>query len=400
MDRGPRHARLLCNVEAEISLLGAALIGGEEVLGFPTIKKVDPSDFWDYRHRDTWAAILQVVESGLAVNYVTIADELEKRGRLDAVGGAAFLTTMINACLSVMQADSYAAVVLDWSRRRKVEQAISGLGAALYKDGDYESALAEAIANLNAVKWRARTNWPLCTLAELLADQTRTPEDVVAGLIPGKAATIMSGPGGVGKSYAMLDMAVCVSRGLPWVGLNTQPTPVLIVDLENRSARMRERVQKVMRGHFLDAPPPVTMAFELSSRLDSDSSVSEIACLAEMYGTGLVILDSLVDFLGRTDENNNVEMGRVAERLRAIAEVVGGVVAIHHTPKGNVQTPRGAAALRNGVDVSIIVSRDGNHLTLKHDKNRIGAERTVAARMNWGDGLFKLSPSNATDRRR
>ena len=157
MGRGAKRPRHLCNVEAEASLLGAALIGGEEVLGFPTVKRVDPSDFWDYRHRDTWAAILEVVESGLTVDFLTVADELEKRGRLDAVGGVAFLTTMINACLSVMRADSHAVVVLEWSRRRKVEQAISGLGAALYKDGDFEGALGEAIVTLNAVKQSAET---------------------------------------------------------------------------------------------------------------------------------------------------------------------------------------------------------------------------------------------------
>ena len=38
----------------------------------------------------------------------------------------------------------------------------------------------------------------------------------------------------------------------------------------------------------------------------------------------LVILDSLVDLLGEVDENSNVEMGKAAERLRAIAETVGG----------------------------------------------------------------------------
>jgi hypothetical protein len=155
---------------------------------------------------------------------------------------------------------------------------------------------------------------------------------------------------------------------------------------------MRERARRVMRGHALDTPPAVTIAFGLSSRLDGDESVSEIAYLTEKYDAGLVILDSLVDFLGEVDENSNVEIGKAAERLRTIAETVGGVVAIHHTPKNNAQTPRGATALRNGVDVNIIVSRDGNHLTLKQDKNRTGPERTVVARVNWGDGLFNLSP--------
>jgi hypothetical protein len=387
-----RQPRDLFNVEAELSLVGAALIGGVEVLRFPTVGMVDPSDFWDRRHRDTWAAILAVAERGLNVNLVTVADELEKRGHLGAVGGVAGLTAMVNACLSAMQAESYAAVVLDWSRRRRVKQVISALGAALYKDGNFEGALGEAIARLNAVKWRARPNWPVYTLADLLGDETPVPEDVVAGLIPGRAATIVSGSGGDGKSYAMLDMAVCVSRGLPWLGLHTRQTPVLIIDLEDRPTRVRERVRRVMHGHALDTPPPITIAFGLNSRLDGDESISEIAYLAGRCDAGLVILDSLVDFLGEVDGDSSAGMGRVAERLRAIAGMVGGVVAIHHIPRDNGQIPRGEAALRNGVDVVITVSRDGDSLTLKQGKNRAGPERPVVARMNWGDGSFNLSP--------
>jgi hypothetical protein len=387
-----RQPRELHNVEAEISLLGAALIGGETVLQFPVVRTVVPPDFWNHRHRDTWAAILAVEENGLQVDLTTAADELEKRGQLGAVGGIVGLTAMVNACLSALHADSYAAVVVDWSRRRQVKQAISGLGAAVYKDGGFEGALGKTIEGLNAVKQGAGANWPVFTLVELLAEETPVPEDIVAGLIPGRAATVVSGPGGDGKSYAMLDLAMCVSRGMPWLGLDTRSTPVLIVDLENRPVRMRERVRRVMRGHALDTPPAVTIAFGLSSRLDGDESVSEIAYLAKKYDAGLVILDSLVDFLGEVDENSNVEMGKAAGRVRAIAEAVGGVLVIHHTPKNNPQTPRGATALRNGVDVNIIVSRDGNHLTLKQDKNRTGPKRTVVARMNWGDGLFNLSP--------
>ena len=362
------------------------------MLQFPVVKTVAPPDFWDHRHRNTWAAILAVAKNGLQVDLVTVSDELEKRGQLRSVGGVAGLTAMVNACVSALHADSYAAVVLNWSRRRQVQRAISGLGAALYKDGGFGCALGETIEDLSAVKQSASANFPVYTLAELLAEETPVPEDIVAGLIPGRAATVVSGPGGDGKSYAMLDLAMCVSRGLSWLGLDTRRSPVLIVDLENRPVRMRERVRRVMRGHALDTPPTVTIAFGLSSRLDGDESVSEIAYLAEKYDAGLVILDSLVDFLGEVDENSNVEMGKAAGRVRAIAEAVGGVLVIHHTPKNNPKTPRGATALRNGVDVNIIVSRDGNYLTLKQDKNRTGPKRTVVARMNWGDGLFNLSP--------
>ena len=105
----------------------------------------------------------------------------------------------------------------------------------------------------------------------------------------------------------------------------------------------------------------------------------------------LLILDSLVDFLGEVDENSNPEMGRVAERLRAIAEESGGtILAIHHTPKYGTG-PRGATSLRNGVDVSCNVTRDGATLHMSQDKNRASAECTVTARMSWDNSMFSLS---------
>jgi len=392
MSNRVKHPPDLCNVEAEASLLGAALIGGEEVLRLPIVRTVTPPDFWDRKHGDTWAAILQVVRRGLKVDCVTVADELEKRGQLDAVGGMPGLVAMVNACLSVMQADSYAAVVLDWSRRRKAEQALSALGAALYRDGDFVGAVSEAIARLNEVKWSTEASRPVHALADLLADETLIPEDIVDGLIPQNAVTFVSGPAGSCKSYVMLDLAVCVSSGVPWLGLDTRRTPVLVIDLENGPTRVRDRVQRVMRGHALETPPPITIAFGLSSRLDRDESVSEIAYQAESCDAGLVILDSLDFFLGEVDENSTVEMRKVARRLSAIAQTVGGAVIVHRTPQDSAQVPQGITVLGNGVDVTITVSRDGDNLTLTQLRNRTGPEHTMAVRLNLGDGLFGLSP--------
>lgn len=236
--------------------------------------------------------------------------------------------------------------------------------------------------------------WKLHTLEELLADETPIPPDVVDGFITGASAILFSGPGGDGKSYEMLDMAMCVSRGVPWLGLDTQQTNVLIIDLENRLVRIRERVKMVMAGHTLTKCPPIYIAFGLDLRFDNDNVALEIADMAFRCEAKLIILDSLVDFLGEVDENSNPEMGQVAERIRRIVEYTSGsLVAIHHTPKNNSATPRGATALRNGVDVNILNSREGNTVTMTQDKNRCGPERTVVARLNWmDDEKFNLDP--------
>jgi len=236
------------------------------------------------------------------------------------------------------------------------------------------------------------------SLAEIDADTRPVPADIVAGFIPGKQAVLLSGPGGDGKSYACLDLAIHVAAGIPWLGLNVRQVPVLVIDLENEFVRLRERIRELLWAHGLSTtPPPVHVAFGLDLRLSRDEGAIEIADMAAQVGAGLVILDSLVDFLGDVDENSNPQMGKVAERLRNITLLHDcSALGIHHTPKTNNATPRGASALRNGISVCILATRNGNTITMAQDKNRVGAEKTVIARLDWGPGTFDMSPMGIT----
>jgi len=384
----------LFNLDAERSVLGAVLLAGSEVLGWRYVRGLRAGDFWDSRNRDVWLAVREVVGGGLKPDVVAVADHLRRAGSdIDQ----AYLVGLVEGCRSYVLADDYAAVVRNWAKQRQAQAAISRLGASLGSDGLFDGTLVETLESLTDLA-HADSVQVVRSSAEILADRTPVPPDVVAGVIPGDASVLFSGPGGDGKSYAMLDLGVCVARGTPWLGQAVSRTPVLVIDLENRQYRLRERLAATLRGHSLGGdPPPVYIAsgddpdFELEYRLDGDAVIEEIARLAQSVGAGLVILDSLVDFLGDVEENSNPEMGRVASRLRAIASRVGCVIAIHHTPKNNASTPRGATALRNGVDVNILSSRDGNIVTIKQDKNRCGPEMTIKARLNWGAGLFNLS---------
>lgn len=238
----------------------------------------------------------------------------------------------------------------------------------------------------------AATKTKLLSVSQLLADQTPTPPDIVAGFIPGRSVILFAGPGGDGKSYAMLDMGFAVARGEEWLTLNTKKVPVLIIDLENRKFRLRDRVHELMSGHILQIAPDVYFALVFNTALDRNEGIIEIESLAEECGAGLIILDSLVDFYGGADENSNADMAQVAKRLRDVTTNLDtSIITIHHTPKNNSSTPRGATALRNGADVCILASRDKNTLTFKQDKNRAGRELTVMADLNWAKGQFWLS---------
>src|SRR5579872_356376 len=73
------------NLEAEESVLGAMMISPGAIGAVSEI--VDASDFYRESHAKIYRAALALYAKGEPVDAITLTDELEERGELDAVGG-------------------------------------------------------------------------------------------------------------------------------------------------------------------------------------------------------------------------------------------------------------------------------------------------------------------------
>ena len=71
------------NIEAEQALLGAIL---EDGTAFPLVR-IEAADFYIHRHQYIWRAFHSLQQRGQAIDLVTVADELDKHGHLNEVGG-------------------------------------------------------------------------------------------------------------------------------------------------------------------------------------------------------------------------------------------------------------------------------------------------------------------------
>ena len=85
------------------------------------------------------------------------------------------------------------------------------------------------------------------------AAQQRVPQAARAWVVerlfgPG-SVTIVYGDGGSGKTYAMLDLAVCVAMGKPWLGLAVGAGAVHYVDEEAGPAGFKPRLRDCLQGH-------------------------------------------------------------------------------------------------------------------------------------------------------
>lgn len=106
-------------IDAEMAVLGSMLIDNEavsksiEILG-------DESAFYRPAHQKIFEAAVTLFEQQEKVDMLTVSNQLEKMGCLEEVGGAYFLTEIVNQVPSAASVEHYAKIVLEKSLLRKL----------------------------------------------------------------------------------------------------------------------------------------------------------------------------------------------------------------------------------------------------------------------------------------
>jgi replicative DNA helicase len=95
--------------EAEEAVLGSILINPDVLDEVITI--VFPPDFYILRNGYVYEAILAVRERGEDIDNLTVIQELRDRGRLNDVGGSAYITYLLNSTPTHIHAETYANIV-------------------------------------------------------------------------------------------------------------------------------------------------------------------------------------------------------------------------------------------------------------------------------------------------
>ncbi len=114
--------RMPHNAEAERSVLGS-IIDTSYSAASAAEKALDtlaPEDFHLAAHRDIFSAMKKLYDSGKSIDLTTLTDMLERDGKLDAVGGNAYLVEIAMAPPSVSNIEHYIEIVEAHSVRRKL----------------------------------------------------------------------------------------------------------------------------------------------------------------------------------------------------------------------------------------------------------------------------------------
>lgn len=119
------------NTDAEEGLLGSLLIDSDAIMRVAAF--IDEKDFFIERNGWIFAAIRDLHEKNTPSDLITLSDELERRGQLMEVGGAAYLTSLINATPTSIHAEYYGRIVESLALPRRLIDAAGKIARMAYE---------------------------------------------------------------------------------------------------------------------------------------------------------------------------------------------------------------------------------------------------------------------------
>ena len=335
--------------EAEEAVVGAVLINPEVYYDVAQFLAAD--DFYIHRHKWIWEAFTRLHEQRIPTDMLTVAEELDRVGQLNEIGGPAYLTSLVNQVPSSLNAESYGRIVEGHSIRRKMINAANQIASLAYDEKSVvDTVMDEAEKAIFNVSER-RLKHDVQPIREVLSNYydridelAKRPEDIVGvptgftdldrmlnGLNPSDLLIIAGRPG-QGKTGFLLSIAKHAAL--------THKKHVAIFSLEMSNEQVVQRLiaqetgidsQRLRSGKINeDEWPLFTHAIEVLSDtklfMDDTPAITPLQLRTKCrrlhmeYGIDLIIVDYLQLMGGDTRNDNRVqEVSYISRNLKILA---------------------------------------------------------------------------------
>ena len=179
------------DLDAEKAVVASLMVDPEAIYRVVTI--LTPEDFFRDEHRWIYEACRDLWQRGEAVNQVTVAHELARRGLLDQAGGTAYLSQLVAELPTPLVAEHYARIVQRDSVYRRLLQAAQEIAQEAYRadDPDIARVLARAEARIAAVR-QVQEVRDFVHLSEVLEGWQKT-QAALTGPVAAEARAITTG---------------------------------------------------------------------------------------------------------------------------------------------------------------------------------------------------------------
>ena len=130
-------------VSAEKSVLGAVLVNNESLN--TVIEVLRPEDFYQKSHSILFRAMMQLYEESKPIDVITLSDRLRGNGELDAVGGAEYLSHLIDIVPISANTGYHSRLVKEMSIRRQLINKVSEIADEAYNASGAIDAFMDSV---------------------------------------------------------------------------------------------------------------------------------------------------------------------------------------------------------------------------------------------------------------
>ena len=429
------------SIEAERSILGAILLDN---LLFDQAAELKPDDFSLDGHRRIFSRMRDLQDTGRPVDMITLAEELDRRKEVEAVGGIAYLSSLIDGVPERPSVEHYVRIVRNKSMLRGLitiaqnaiaravensedaedvinlaEQEIFALSENRLGEGfaDIPTIIRNSFGSLDELYARGQEVTGLATHYTLLDKMT-------SGLQPSDLIIIAARPS-MGKTALAMNIAenaaVLSNKIVGVFSLEMSKEALLMRMLASHSRVDSHR----LRTGFItrEDKDKLTGATEslMQARLYIDDtpgiSVTEMRSkarrLKDQHGLDLLIVDylqlmSAVPVGGKRFENRTQEVSAISRGLKAVAkELKIPVIALSQLSRapesrGGDHRPqlsdlRESGSIEQDADLVAFIFRE--EVYKKDDPDLEGlAEIIIAKQRNGPTGVIKLAFIHACTR--
>ncbi len=386
------------DLASEQSVLGGMLLSKDAIS--QVVESLKEADFYRPAHATIYEVASDLYAKGEPADTVSVAAELQRRGLLERIGGAAYLHTLISTVPTAANAGYYAKIVSEKAVRRRLVEAGMRVTQLGYNEGaEVDDVVDRAQAEVFAVT-EARTSDDFMPLEALMTPALEEIEAIAGhdgslsgaptgfqdldaltnGLHPGQLIVLAARPG-IGKSTAALDFAraTSIKHGMASVVFSLEMSRIEItmrllsaearVHLQNmRNGRMSEddwaRLARRM-GEIASAP----LFIDDSPSLNMMELRAKCRRLKQKHDLKLIVLDYLqLMNPGKRSDSRQQEVSEMSRSLKLLAKEIGvPVVALSQLnrqaetradKKPQLSDLRESGAIEQDADMVILLHRD------------------------------------------
>lgn len=338
------------NTQAEASLIGSLLLDREAIIKVADIVAGD--DFYVAKNRLIFEAILALYEKREPIDVVTLSNKLESMGELEPVGGATYLTELVNSVPSAAHVVHYAQIVVQKATLRRLIEASGKINALAFEENAPLDGLLDSAEQTLFEVSQKHLKQNFSPIREVLAESFdrldslhkdkkqlrglptgyRALDNLLAGLQKSDLIILAARPS-MGKTSLAMNIAqnVAVKSGVPVGIFSLEMSKEQLIDrllsgeakidswklrTGNLEDRDFEKLNKAM-GVLAEAPIYIddsAMANVMEMRTKARRLQSE-------HDLGLIVIDYLQLMSGRNNSSDNrvQEISEISRGLKGLA---------------------------------------------------------------------------------